>query len=107
MQFANHTCESNASDEQTEGCRSHDSVQPAVVKWVAVSFCAEHKYLHCLAYASLGRMGIELHVAAAAHAQAHRSTCAFADYVYQFIVSNAYRVTVLRPATKQFQPDQR
>ncbi len=81
-------------------------MQQAVVNWVAVSFCAEHKYLHCLAYASLGRMGIELHVAAAAHAQAHRSTCAFADYMYQFIVSNAYRVTVLRPATQQFQPDQ-
>ena len=51
-------------------------------------------------------MAIALYVAAATHAQAHRGTCTFADYMYQFIVSNAYRITVLRPATQQFQPDQ-
>lgn len=53
-----------------------------------------------------GNMGIVLNDAAAAHAQAHRGTCAFADYMYQFIVGNAHRVTVLCPATQQFQSDQ-
>lgn len=106
MQFANHTWESNVWNQQTEDSRSCDSIQRTVVSWVAASFCAEHTYLHCLAYASLGRMGFVLYVAAATHAQAHRGTCAFANYMYQFIVGNAYRVTVLRPAIQQVQPDQ-
>lgn len=63
MQFANHTCESNVLDQHAEGRRSRDSVQRAVVNWVAVSFSATHRCLHCLADASLGRMGIVLYVA--------------------------------------------
>ncbi len=106
MQFANHTCESNVLDQKTEGRSPRNPVQRAWSIGLLQASVLNKNNLHCLAYASLGRMGIVLYVAAATHAQAHRGTCAFADYMYQFIVSNAHRVTVLRPAKQQFWSDQ-